>query len=82
MPRYFFDIRDGDTDTDSEGVELPDLRAARAEAIKFAGAYVSNNPSLLDETGDLTVNLLDETRQPLFCVMITSADLRGSSASS
>ena len=35
MPRYFFDIRDGDTDTDSEGVELPDLRAARAEAINI-----------------------------------------------
>ena len=32
MPRYFFNIRDGyDVDEDEEGIELPDLEAARAE---------------------------------------------------
>ena len=34
MPRYFFNIRDGyDVDEDEEGVELPDLDAAKAEAL-------------------------------------------------
>ena len=34
MPRYFFNIRDGyDVDEDEEGIELPDLEAARAEAL-------------------------------------------------
>jgi len=34
MPRFFFPGRDGDALTkDREGIELPDLEAARAEAI-------------------------------------------------
>jgi hypothetical protein len=34
MPRYYFNVRDGrDVDEDEEGVELPDLEAARAEAL-------------------------------------------------
>jgi hypothetical protein len=34
MPRFFFPSRDGDALTkDREGMELPDLEAARAEAI-------------------------------------------------
>jgi hypothetical protein len=33
MPRYFFDIRDGEElDQDEEGMELPDLDAAFREA--------------------------------------------------
>ena len=75
MPRYFFDIHDGDNDTDEDGVELPDLSAARAEAIKFAGSYVSNNPSLLYDTGDIAIDLLDEARKPLFRVLIKGSNL-------
>ena len=34
MPRFYFNVRDGrDVDEDEEGVELPDLEAARAEAL-------------------------------------------------
>jgi hypothetical protein len=34
MPRYFFNIREGfEVDEDEEGVELPDVEAARAEAL-------------------------------------------------
>ena len=34
MPRFFFHDRNGDTRTeDVEGVDLPDLEAARAEAV-------------------------------------------------
>jgi hypothetical protein len=34
MPRYFFNIREGfEVDEDEEGVELPDIEAARAEAL-------------------------------------------------
>jgi len=38
MPRYFFDIRDGDRNTrDSEGTELADLKAALSEAQETLG---------------------------------------------
>jgi len=35
MPRYFFNVRDrdGDVSPDTEGQDLPDLEAAKAEAI-------------------------------------------------
>jgi hypothetical protein len=34
MPRFYFNVRDGrDLDEDDEGVELPDVEAARAEAL-------------------------------------------------
>jgi hypothetical protein len=32
MPRYFFDIHDGEAVIDEEGTELPDFEAARREA--------------------------------------------------
>jgi hypothetical protein len=33
MPRFYFNLRDGrDLDEDEDGVELPDVEAARAEA--------------------------------------------------
>ena len=41
MPRYFFDINaDGETDPDQEGIELPDLHAARREGGCCAGEMI------------------------------------------
>lgn len=75
MPLYFFDIHDGDVDLDDDGVVLPGLDVARAEAIKFAGAYVSNNPSLLDYGQSLNVEVLDADRRPLYRITITVTEL-------
>ncbi len=36
MPRYFFHLHNGALSRDEEGRELPDLEAARQEAIKAA----------------------------------------------
>jgi hypothetical protein len=36
MPRYFFHLHNGTAACDEEGRELPDLNAARAEAITTA----------------------------------------------
>ncbi len=37
MARYYFHVQDGRTILDDEGVELPDLDAARKEAIRASG---------------------------------------------
>jgi hypothetical protein len=37
MPQYYFHIEDDRTEVDQIGMELPDLEAARAEAIGAAG---------------------------------------------
>lgn len=45
MPRYHFDVHDGTDLPDHHGIELPDLAAARREAVRYAAA-------LLGELGD------------------------------
>ena len=43
MPHYYFQIRDGDDlIRDDEGIELPDLSAARREAVLSARDIVSD----------------------------------------
>ena len=37
MPRYFFHVVDGYESLDKEGTELPDLTAARNEAVTMSG---------------------------------------------
>jgi hypothetical protein len=37
MPRYFFHTEGQSIITDQEGVELPNVKAARAEAMRTAG---------------------------------------------
>lgn len=42
MARYFFHIRDGDTlIEDTEGIDVPDLEAAREEAVEAAREIVA-----------------------------------------
>jgi len=37
MPRYFFNVQDGHSAPDLEGVELPDVYTAQAQAIRMSG---------------------------------------------
>jgi hypothetical protein len=42
MPRYYFHVEDHHTSLDREGVELPDIEAARQEALQAAGDMLRN----------------------------------------
>jgi hypothetical protein len=42
MPRYYFHIEDDRIEIDQIGVELPDLKAAREEAVSAAGQILRN----------------------------------------
>jgi hypothetical protein len=65
MPRYFFNIRDGyDVDEDEEGVELPDLDAAKAEAL----ATVEELRDELADAGNIELEITDETGRRLLTV--------------
>jgi hypothetical protein len=65
MPRYFFNIRDGyDVDEDEEGIELPDLEAARAEAL----ATVEELRDELADAGNIELEITDETGRRLLTV--------------
>ena len=43
MPRYFFDLTDGDFIPDFIGKELADIDAARTEAIRLSAALLDKN---------------------------------------
>ena len=45
MPRYHFNIRDGEDVPDFEGAQLADIKAARATAIQFAGEMLRDHAS-------------------------------------
>jgi hypothetical protein len=61
MPRYFFHICDGKTLTaDREGVELPDVEAARKHAIKAACRIWSERPPEAGQN-DMTFEVSDGT---------------------
>jgi len=47
MPRYFFHIHDGACYIDEDGIELPNLSAARRMATETAGAMLSDDPGQL-----------------------------------
>ncbi len=43
MPRYHFNVQDGQAYPDIEGSEYPDLDGARAEAVRRSGALLRDN---------------------------------------
>jgi hypothetical protein len=63
MPRYYFHVVDGHNITDNEGTEFPNLRHARAEAIRLAGAILRDEGDTfwdgtewhMNVTGDVTL---------------------------
>ncbi|MBM6595991.1 DUF6894 family protein [Microvirga pudoricolor] len=65
MPLYFFNIRDGyEVDEDEEGVELPDLEAARAEAL----ATVEELRDQIPDADDIQLEITDDTGRRLLTV--------------
>jgi hypothetical protein len=65
MPRFFFNIRDGyDLDEDEEGIELPDIDAARAEA----QATVEELRDQLTDAVNIELEIVDESGRRLMTV--------------
>ena len=65
MPLYFFNIRDGyDLDEDEEGVELPDIAAARAQAL----ATVEELREELADARNIELEITDESGRRLLTV--------------
>jgi hypothetical protein len=43
VPRYFFHVEDVASDTDATGLELPDLEAAKAMALRTSGEMLRDS---------------------------------------
>jgi hypothetical protein len=74
MPRYFFHIEDHKRFPDEEGTELAGLAEARVEAVRVAGAMLSDNASTFWDSGSWRVVVTDEGRHVLFAVSFSATD--------
>ena len=74
MPRYFFDVRDGEFFPDDTGTELADLNAARAEAVVFSGRLLADLGSRFWDTGDWNISVRDESGLVLFSLLFAATN--------
>jgi hypothetical protein len=65
MPRYYFSLNNGRPFDDVDGLELPDLEAARQEAVGFARDMMRMEPTRRDWAGWM-VCVTDEAQQSVF----------------
>ena len=66
MARYFFNIENGHTLADTEGTELPSLKAAKNEAIQLLSDSLRNKPDVFWGAPSFAVVVRDETGLILF----------------
>ncbi len=59
MPRFYFHVQDG-REQDFDGIELPDLDAARREAVRFAGYLIQNAAETLPAGELWSMQVCDE----------------------
>jgi hypothetical protein len=73
MPRYFYSLKNGRRFDDVDGLEMPDLHAAREEAVGFARDMMRMEPGRRDWTGWI-VCVTDEAQRCVFKVAFVDAN--------
>jgi len=73
MPRYYFHVYDDDTALDDEGLDLPDLEAARREALAGARSLAAEQVIMGKLTLHHRIEVEDEARRPVLTLPFGSA---------
>ena len=73
MPRYFFDIVDGEDLPDLHGSEHADLDAARIESIRYSGEVLREMPERFWNAEKWLMTVSDARRIPLFTLKFEAA---------
>jgi hypothetical protein len=70
MPRYYIDLRSHfGTHEDTDGVDLPDITTARAEALRRAASLSEGWSQLASQyCADIGVEILGEDLQPVLSI--------------
>jgi hypothetical protein len=66
MPRYFFDIQDGQNFPDYQGSEFADLAAARVEAVRYSAEVLKEMPERFWNSEEWLMTVSDANRVTLF----------------
>ena len=80
MPRFHFDLHDGVDHPDVDGVILPDVAAARIEAVRYAGELLHGQPELFWRGEEWTMTVTNAERLALFSLTIMATDAPALSA--
>jgi len=76
MPLYFFSVRNGEhAGVCDEGAEFPDRVAAWQELTEVCGDMVGGISRNLGENAEWAVELLDESRKPVFRIRLIAETL-------
>lgn len=68
MPRYHFNSVDGQVDRDADGMVLPDVRAARLEAVRYAGELLRDDPDRLWQSGQWSIDVTNDAGERVFAI--------------
>lgn len=79
MPRYFFDIADGQDLPDDQGSVHADLNAARHEAIRYSGEVLREMPERFWNAEEWRMTVSDANRIPLFVLKFIAQPVTASS---
>ena len=74
MPRYHFNIHDGEDLLDHEGSELADIQAARVTAIRFAGELLRDHASRFWNGDEWQMEVTDDVGLTLFVLTFHAMD--------
>ncbi|TPI13027.1 hypothetical protein FJW06_15330 [Mesorhizobium sp. B4-1-3] len=73
MTRYFFHVDNGTFIPDEDGVDLPDLDAARMEAVRAAGEMINDaKQSFWDHMTPWIMNVTDDQDRLLFTLQFAA----------
>ena len=85
MARYFFNLTGDRAWIDKEGVELPDLSAAKAEAVRYFGETLRDHADAFTGSDEWEVDVRDEDGRTLmiffFLMAESAAGSKGSRSS-
>ena len=74
MPQYFFNTSNGSPHIDDAGMKLPDISAARREAIRYGGSLLSDDPEMVMQDNGLRIDVVDEAGGHCFAMRVTIED--------
>ncbi|MBH0619280.1 hypothetical protein I3A86_24570, partial [Salmonella enterica] len=72
---YRFHVHDEQGLLDEEGIDLPDLAAAKMEAVRLAGGMLLDDASLVHSSAVWHVSVADPDGSPLFQVDVMMTNL-------
>jgi hypothetical protein len=76
MPLFFFRIRTADgTDICNDATEFPDRDAAWKEMTRVCADMISGVSRHLEENAEWQIELLDETKTPIFRIRLVAKTL-------